>query len=89
MTPLILTVFRIQVHVGMLNDSVLELKGLLHGLLRRDERGMNNNNNSIDDVTDDAGDRSTDEYRLNLVNDNFWVSVSSYSSAPIVLIMSN
>jgi len=54
-----------QVHVGMLNDSVLELKGLLHGLLRRDERSLNNNN-SIDDVTE-TGDHSAEDYRLNLV----------------------
>jgi hypothetical protein len=55
---------RAQVHVGLLNDAVLELKGLIHGLLRRDERGLNNN--SLDDVTD--SDRSgSDDDRLNLV----------------------
>jgi hypothetical protein len=61
----------LQIHVGLLNESVLELKGLLHGLLRRDERvtrdaAILNNNNNMDDVTD-SDRNSPEDDRLNLV----------------------
>ena len=55
----------------MLNDSVLELKGLVHGLLRRDGlSSLNNNNINSSSDLDDGSDlerSSSDDDRLNLV----------------------
>ncbi len=54
---------QLQVHVGLLNEAVLELKGLLHGFLRRRDVTHRDECND-DDVTDR---NHSDEERLNLV----------------------
>ena len=53
-----------------MNEAVLELKGLLHGLLRRDERSCGRdlcNDDVTRDINDVTARNHSEEDRLNLV----------------------